>query len=458
MKTNVNIFLICILFSFFTACKKDTPVTSDPLPTSLLPNYPFNPFNFDNPNNPHTHNTAVYYVDATNGNDANDGTSEATAWKTLGRLQRTYFKAGNAILLKRGESWLTENLFIGNGRDAVLNALVGISINTPTHDIMSAVIANTIQNLTYGIPDHPIEIDAYGTGNLPKVRTTRVNWTTGISITNIATYTGDTGDNATLIQYCDDIHIDNIYTTGMYTDYSINVTFRRILSENADEHGLYLCHKSKFFKIEDCIFRNNPGSGIQTNGEEMDSIVIRRCLSYGNNIAGYNDVRSYNVIFANNIFVAGGQGRKAVEVQMSNSGNRYYNNVFVSLTSGGPAVGLSSSEGITFKNNIFYVLTDALVGGNSSLVCDYNCFYAVNTTGNLPTMNWGTTFTAWKSGTGNDSHSLVADPKFVSIDLSTDPATWDLHLQASSPLIDQGTDVGIIFTGNAPDIGAFENN
>jgi hypothetical protein len=457
MRTSVNIFLLCFVLSLCTSCKKDTPVTTDPLPTSPSPNYPFNPFNPDNPNNPHTHNTTIYYIDATNGNDANVGTSEAAAWKTLGRIRNTFFKAGDAILLKRGESWLDETLFIGNGRDAVLNAVSGMSINTPTHDIMDAVIANNIERLTYGIPDHPVEIDAYGTGDLPKVRTIRVNWTTGISITNIAAYTGDTGENATLVQYCDYILIDNIYTTGMYTDFSVNVTFRRILSENADEHGLYLCTKSKYFRIEDCIFRNNPGSGIQTNGEDMDSIVIRRCLSYGNNLVGYNDARSHNVTFSNNIFVAGGSGRKAVEVQMKNSGNKYYNNVFVSLTSGGPAVGLSASEGITFKNNIFYVLTDALVGGNSSLVCDYNCFYAVDAAGNLPTMNWSTAFAVWKSGTGNDAHSIAADPKFVSIDLNADPLTWDLHLQASSPLIDQGVDVGISYTGSAPEIGAFES-
>lgn len=50
----------------------------------------------------------------------------------------------------------------------------------------------------------------------------------------------------------------------------------------------------------------------------------------------------------------------------------------------------------------------------------------------------------------NLTNSLYEDPLFVS------PLDGDYHLQAGSPLIDAGIDVGLPFSGEAPDIGAYE--
>ena len=47
----------------------------------------------------------TYYLDATAGNDANAGTSEAAPWKSLGKLTVTTFHAGDQILLKAGQVW-----------------------------------------------------------------------------------------------------------------------------------------------------------------------------------------------------------------------------------------------------------------------------------------------------------------------------------------------------------------
>ena len=48
---------------------------------------------------------AVYYVDATNGNDSNDGLSEITAWRTINKVNNSSFAPGDFILFKRGEIW-----------------------------------------------------------------------------------------------------------------------------------------------------------------------------------------------------------------------------------------------------------------------------------------------------------------------------------------------------------------
>ena len=48
---------------------------------------------------------ATYYLDSAGGDDANDGTAETSAWRTLGRINATTFAPGDRILLKAGSSW-----------------------------------------------------------------------------------------------------------------------------------------------------------------------------------------------------------------------------------------------------------------------------------------------------------------------------------------------------------------
>jgi nitrous oxidase accessory protein NosD len=48
---------------------------------------------------------ATYYVDAAQGNDQHEGTSETKAWKSLGKINATVFQAGDRILLRAGSKW-----------------------------------------------------------------------------------------------------------------------------------------------------------------------------------------------------------------------------------------------------------------------------------------------------------------------------------------------------------------
>jgi hypothetical protein len=47
----------------------------------------------------------TFYLDATNGNDSNDGLTPETAWKTLDKANDTVFMPGSSLLLKAGETW-----------------------------------------------------------------------------------------------------------------------------------------------------------------------------------------------------------------------------------------------------------------------------------------------------------------------------------------------------------------
>lgn len=44
----------------------------------------------------------TYYVDSAGGSDSNNGTNEANAWQTLGKVGETAFSPGDSILFKRG--------------------------------------------------------------------------------------------------------------------------------------------------------------------------------------------------------------------------------------------------------------------------------------------------------------------------------------------------------------------
>ncbi len=79
--------------------------------------------------------TNTYYIDASNGNDKHRGTSPEKAWKTLEKTRHLSLKAGDRILLKRGETFVGELFVSGQGEK-----------------------------------ENPIVIDAYGTGEKPCIQ------------------------------------------------------------------------------------------------------------------------------------------------------------------------------------------------------------------------------------------------------------------------------------------------
>lgn len=57
----------------------------------------------------------TYYLDATAGNDNNQGTSPEEAWKSLNKIQSLNLKAGDKVLLKKGEIFTGELHIKGTG-------------------------------------------------------------------------------------------------------------------------------------------------------------------------------------------------------------------------------------------------------------------------------------------------------------------------------------------------------
>lgn len=59
----------------------------------------------------------TYYVDAIAGDDSANGTSEATAWKSVAKVNASSFSPGDSILLKRGCEW-REKLIVSSSGEA----------------------------------------------------------------------------------------------------------------------------------------------------------------------------------------------------------------------------------------------------------------------------------------------------------------------------------------------------
>ena len=126
----------------------------------------------------------------------------------------------------------------------------------------------------------------------------------------------------------------------------------------------------------------------------------------------------------------------------------------------------------TFTHNILVANSQNLLVGNpftmnTSNVVDWNLYFAPGGT-NGSEWQWKKTayasFATWQSGTGNDAHSLFADPKFVG------EITNNFHLTTNSPALNAGdtnfvaapgeTDIDSQprVSGGRTDIGADELN
>lgn len=113
-----------------------------------------------------------------------------------------------------------------------------------------------------------------------------------------------------------------------------------------------------------------------------------------------------------------------------------------------PGTGLRLNDNI-FKNNIVVAQTEhglaAFEGGDnvdhgSGNVYEYNCF-GVEATNFI---EWGadvykSTYDAWETAYGDSTHSIETDPLF------TDALNGDFTLQATSPCIDAGADLGATY-------------
>lgn len=220
--------------------------------------------------------------------------------------------------------------------------------------------------------------------------------------------------------------------------------------------GIYVDGGKDSIIEQNYSYNNDIGVEIASEhaGKATSNITVRSNAIYNNRLTG--------------IAMGGYNEERGSTVNCKIVNNTLYKNDTFDDGSGQLLVQYDTRNNV-IKNNMFVASsTDMLISNgytkNSGNVVDYNLYFAPSGSSKA---NWiwknkeYTGFSAYKSGTGNDTHSLFADPKFVNA------ANGDFHLQSSSPAIDAGnTDRAIIGTldidgkprvqGAAVNIGAYE--
>ncbi|OXM17551.1 DUF5123 domain-containing protein [Paenibacillus herberti] len=327
------------------------------------------------------------------------------------------------------------------GRDAHGIAVYGTSTTSWSN---VTVDGNTLNNLTLGSSEALVL-----NGNVD-----------GFSVTNNA------------IHHSDNIGIDIIGFEGKAPNSSLDQARNGVVSGN---------------NIYNVSVQGNPSypstdysaGGIYVDGGK--NVVIERNRSYNNDIGievasewptkstSFITVRN-NLVHNNSytgIAIGGYDTQRGSTTDSKIVNNTLYNNDLVGQEGGQLLIQFDTKNNI-IKNNILVASSSKILiqnqfTQNSGNVVDYNLYYGVGGTSGL-TWNWKTSgytnFSTYKSSTGNDAHSIVANPQLAS-------PTTNFTLNTGSPAINTGnTDTSIIgstdLAGNARvlggivDIGAYE--
>ena len=355
----------------------------------------------------------TYHVDSTSGDDARDGKSEATAWRTLAKANAAPLAPGDALVFRRDRTW-----------------------------------SGTLTVSRSGTAASPIRIGAYGTGaSLPRV-------------TGASTCVRITGSDVRI----EGLHADDCSWAGFELAGVRDAVVRSRATRNAA--GFYVKSGSTHGQILDNQIVDNDKMSVLTQGGDDDSgafgvvlhgdhtEIARNTISgcdafsydYGRDggaieIYGgqYNHIH-HNVAIDNDAFTELGNARSKENVFA-------YNLVRSSLPSSVFLVtrGAASSYGPVLATRA-YNNTVYLTGASSQgFVCHAGCGPSILT------MRNNVIQAGWKVGYADAAfdedydlfwqgqlqftrgpHTIVAQPGFLS------PTSFDLRLLATSPGIDSG--------------------
>jgi len=192
----------------------------------------------------------------------------------------------------------------------------------------------------------------------------------------------------------------------------------------------------------------------------VDSNYVYNNSNYGIWIQGNHNTISRNVIYGNNIYAIFITGEEDYWNGYKDSGddNILINNTIADNNGFGIWIWAGVEKDVkntTVKNNIFINNTNyqfyAYPYAQTGMQMDGNNYISSST----PLIRYNNvnynTVESFRQATGQGVHSVSLNPSFV------DATNHDYHLQSTSQLIDRGINVGLPYIGQAPDIGAFEN-
>jgi hypothetical protein len=392
----------------------------------------------------------TFYV-STSGNDVNPGSS-AAPWRTLQRAANTV-AAGDLVIVRAGNYTGFELTTDGTPANPIeFRADAGVVIDVP----------ETVRN-QHGINLEGadwIVIQGFTITGMPRAGIRAV-------LNHHVTIRGNRSDAnvywGVLTGFSDDVLIENNET-----------------SRSQIEHGIYVSNSGDRPVIRNNHSWGNRANGIHMNGDVSlggDGIIsgalVERNLIHDNGAGGGSGINCDGVQdsrFLNNVLHdnhAGGITLYRIDAGGSATNNLVAHNTILQASDGRWAVNITNaSTGNRVFNNILYnahsfrgsitVSPDSLPG----LVSDYNVVMSRFSTDDG---NTRITLAQWQSTTGQDTHSIIALPAALFVDVAAD----DYHLPLSSPARDAGTTTTLADApadrdgvprpqGAGVDIGAYE--
>jgi hypothetical protein len=448
---------------------------------------------------------APYFVDGINGDNSNNGTSLATAWKTIQKAANS--TPPNSTVMIKGGTY-HENIVINvsgtagqpitfqnYAEEEVLIDGTGTSGSTMlamTNKNHLRFINLTIQNKTVN-EAQGILVETTGANTstnlyFENIRVRNINWTA-----SAATIPTDTDNAQAFIVYGRNGGVSNLTISNCEVSGNI-LGFSEAISLDGNIDG---------FMISDCSVHDNTNIGIglignygtstnpstdhARNGIVSGNTCYRNVSLYATSGGIYVDGGSDIVVEKNTCYENGNgievgceEDGQAEQITVRN--NIIFNNQNVGLYVGGYTtettgqvvncvfrnntlfrnnsandevgeINLSKVSNSIFENNVIYTSEQQVFMSVDEIVpqtgntFNYNLWYTPAGDMDDIAVFWGATtyetFADYQAGTNQESQSLFANPQFISSAL---PAP-DLALQSTSPAVDAGNQATVIGAG-----------
>lgn len=227
----------------------------------------------------------TYYVDAEGGSDLNAGTSQDSAWQTLGKVRSFLFMPGDSILLRRGCQW-REMLYVsssGEEGNPITYGAYGADEALPVINGADLYTDNEWDPAGENIWSKPGHIDFHSETLIASGRAAnkfivtidgvRFRPVTEMSALEEDTYAYDSQSDRLLVYLPGDP--DNHHTESATRSYSIRmegkkqIVLRDLEIMNSVYNNIYMIHACKHVLLDHLVVHHAGTRGVQILGDEL---------------------------------------------------------------------------------------------------------------------------------------------------------------------------------------------